>query len=174
MADYFVQDVLGKKGNFNKDYKIVRINDGAERWVHGNGELTFDDDGNPIRMLGTIQDITERRHAEQTQQVLLEISRSAAVEYDVTTFIESVRDSLGTVLDTKNFYIALYDEVAGGYTYPVYFDQYDSWDGNIDIIPNSATDYIRRTGESKIWIEEEFSTAAKKGDVRLIGTRSKC
>jgi PAS domain S-box-containing protein len=65
MLNYFVNDVIGKKSYFNKEYKIVRVNDHEARWVLGRGELKFDESGNPIQMLGTIQDITERKLAEE-------------------------------------------------------------------------------------------------------------
>ena len=58
------QRVVAERRRFDHEYKIIRINDGAERWVHGTGELEYDDQPNPVRMLGTIQDITERKHAE--------------------------------------------------------------------------------------------------------------
>jgi len=51
--------------SFSNEYKIIRINDGAERWVHGTGEIVYDKQGNPIRMYGAIQDITERKKAEE-------------------------------------------------------------------------------------------------------------
>ncbi|MFA9390389.1 MAG: PAS domain S-box protein [Prolixibacteraceae bacterium] len=56
--------VVKNKTSFNHQYKIIRINDGVERWVEGTGELEFDTQGNPIRMYGAIQDITERKKAE--------------------------------------------------------------------------------------------------------------
>ncbi|MDA3816633.1 MAG: PAS domain S-box protein, partial [Prolixibacteraceae bacterium] len=57
--------VVKEKESFNREYKIIRINDGAERWVQGTGELEFDKKGNPVRMHGAIQDITERKKAEE-------------------------------------------------------------------------------------------------------------
>jgi PAS domain S-box-containing protein len=65
LSDYLVNEVLGKKQRFDKEYLIVRKNDGEERWVHGVGELEFDDEGTPIKMIGTIQDITERVKASK-------------------------------------------------------------------------------------------------------------
>jgi PAS domain S-box-containing protein len=56
--------VVKEKLSFNKEYKIIRINDGKERWVRGTGELVYDDKGNPIRMHGAIQDITEYKNIE--------------------------------------------------------------------------------------------------------------
>ncbi|MCA9520713.1 MAG: response regulator [Myxococcales bacterium] len=44
---------------------IERESDGVERWVHGLGKLEFDDGGRPLRMIGTIRDITERKLLEQ-------------------------------------------------------------------------------------------------------------
>ncbi len=58
------ESVVKTKTSFNKEYKIIRINDGAERWVHGTGELVYDKQGNPVRMHGAIQDITETKKTE--------------------------------------------------------------------------------------------------------------
>lgn len=59
MYDYFVNEVLGKGKRFDKEYQIVRQNDNVVRWVHGYGELELDENNIPIRMIGTIQDVTE-------------------------------------------------------------------------------------------------------------------
>ncbi len=48
---------------YSIDHRIVRPN-GDIRYVHEEGEVTFDGTGNPIRMMGTVQDITERVYAE--------------------------------------------------------------------------------------------------------------
>ncbi|AHC16669.1 PAS domain-containing protein [Salinispira pacifica] len=57
--------VIRERSSFDLEYNIIRINDGAERWVHGTGKLEFDAQGNPIRMHGAIQDITERKEVEE-------------------------------------------------------------------------------------------------------------
>lgn len=49
---------------FNKEYRIIKLNTKKEVWVQGVGELVYDEIGNPIQLLGTIQDITERKRAE--------------------------------------------------------------------------------------------------------------
>jgi PAS domain S-box-containing protein len=59
------QYVVDERLPFNKEYKIIRINDGAERWVHGTGELVYDEKGRPVRMHGAIQDITEHKQTEE-------------------------------------------------------------------------------------------------------------
>lgn len=65
MMDYFLHHVVEQKQAFEKEYKIIRINDEKERWVFGRGELRFNTAGEPIEMIGTIQDITERKIFEQ-------------------------------------------------------------------------------------------------------------
>jgi two-component system cell cycle sensor histidine kinase/response regulator CckA len=62
----YLHDYVIKKGNrFDKEYKIVRQNDNKERWVHGNGRLEYDADGNVMHMIGTIQDIHDRKILEE-------------------------------------------------------------------------------------------------------------
>lgn len=65
MANYFSEYVLKQHHRFDKEYKIIRYSDGEERWVHGLGELEYDTDNNPVKMIGTIRDITESKKAEE-------------------------------------------------------------------------------------------------------------
>ncbi len=66
MNKYVMEEVIGKRSRFDKEYKILRIKDGKERWVHGLGELELDKNKQPVRLKGTINDITERKLAEDT------------------------------------------------------------------------------------------------------------
>ena len=68
MLDYFLTEVVGNKKPFDREYRIIRQRDGQTRWVHGLGRLQFDDGGQPVSMLGTIQDITDRKLAEEALQ----------------------------------------------------------------------------------------------------------
>ncbi len=65
MNDYLNDEVICKKNDFNKDYKIIKIDSKEERWVHGVGEITFDNEGQPKLLIGSIQDITERKIIEE-------------------------------------------------------------------------------------------------------------
>jgi PAS domain S-box-containing protein len=44
----------------------------VERIVHQQGEVTLDETGKPLRMMGTVQDITERRRAEDALRLVEE------------------------------------------------------------------------------------------------------
>ncbi|MCP4724428.1 MAG: PAS domain S-box protein, partial [bacterium] len=47
------------------DYRIFRENTGEERWLHSEGKLEKDNNGNPIRLIGISVDITDRKRAEE-------------------------------------------------------------------------------------------------------------
>jgi len=51
------------------EYRIVRP-DGEERIVHSEREIVFDEKNKPVRMRGTVQDITERKKAEEALEKL--------------------------------------------------------------------------------------------------------
>ncbi|HKI53120.1 MAG TPA: PAS domain S-box protein, partial [Anaerolineales bacterium] len=68
MINYFTKYVLEEQNTFDREYRIIRTSDQQERWVQGLGRLEHDQDGNPVRMIGTIQDITERKLVEESLQ----------------------------------------------------------------------------------------------------------
>jgi PAS domain S-box-containing protein len=78
MYDYFKQEVIGDTFSFDKEYKIIRHIDKTERWVHGIGKIKFNSDNQPVLMVGTIQDISERKKAEEE----LIIAKEKAEESD--------------------------------------------------------------------------------------------
>ncbi len=53
-----------KDNDYGIEHRIV-LPSGEIRHVHEEGNVTYDDDETPIRMLGTVQDITERMIAEE-------------------------------------------------------------------------------------------------------------
>jgi two-component system cell cycle sensor histidine kinase/response regulator CckA len=48
---------------YDIEHRIVR-RDGSERWVHERADVLRDDRGEPIRVVGAVQDITDRRQLE--------------------------------------------------------------------------------------------------------------
>ena len=59
-----VDSALNERTPYNIGHRIV-LADGTEKVVHEFGEVTFDAAGTPIRMIGTVQDITVRKQAEE-------------------------------------------------------------------------------------------------------------
>lgn len=76
MTSYFNDSVLGQGKAFDKEYRIVRHDDSIVRWVHGLGRLEFNAQGQPEKMLGTIQDISEHKMAERKLNELLSFNQT--------------------------------------------------------------------------------------------------
>jgi PAS domain S-box-containing protein len=93
MVDYFKDEVAGRGRPFDKEYRIVRHNDRAERWVHGLGRLEFDAQGRPVKMIGTIQDITGRKRAEEEIRTILRTMMDSFYLVDTEGRFLDVNDS---------------------------------------------------------------------------------
>jgi two-component system sensor histidine kinase ComP len=63
-SDYFFQ-AEAEKAPYDYEYKIIRVKDEEERWVHVLGDFEFDNQGNMVRFIATVQDITKRKKAEE-------------------------------------------------------------------------------------------------------------
>lgn len=116
MIRYFTDDVIGKRSRFDKEYKVIRQNDKAERWVHGMGELITDAQGRLLMMKGSIQDVTESRQMEDAlRQRLIELEALYHVSASlraVQTFEEALPillDQTLAALGTETGTILLYD-----------------------------------------------------------------
>jgi len=76
---------------YSIDHRIVLAN-GEVRTVHAQSEVIFDEDNNPTRVKGIVQDITERKQAEEKIQSLaniVESSNDAIVTRSLDDFIIS-------------------------------------------------------------------------------------
>jgi PAS domain S-box-containing protein len=59
------------------EYRIIRP-DGRVRRIHSRAELIADSDGRPLRLTGTVQDVTEVRAAAEVLQTASDLGRRAA------------------------------------------------------------------------------------------------
>jgi two-component system sensor kinase FixL len=63
LVDRAIQRAQQERQPFAFDHRII-LPDGTVRWLHGRGEVSVAETGQPIRLQGTAQDITERKRAE--------------------------------------------------------------------------------------------------------------
>jgi PAS domain S-box-containing protein len=59
-----VQEALARGGSSRLDFRIIQRG-GRERYVHCEAEVTLDQEGHPVKAEGALQDITERKRAEE-------------------------------------------------------------------------------------------------------------
>ncbi|MEM9503352.1 MAG: PAS domain S-box protein, partial [Cyanobacteria bacterium P01_E01_bin.43] len=58
-----IRQHLAHEGTYDMDYRL-RHKAGHYVWVHASGQAIWDDDGTPLFMAGSIQDISDRKRAE--------------------------------------------------------------------------------------------------------------
>ncbi|MFO8145390.1 MAG: PAS domain-containing protein, partial [Candidatus Syntrophosphaera sp.] len=64
---------------YNIEHRIIRPDTGEVRHVHSRGLVERDDNGNPATMIGTVQDITGRKKAEEEiKQINQQLQKSNA------------------------------------------------------------------------------------------------
>lgn len=101
LVDHMKRDVLEARLPLDHTYRMLRADDGQARWMHGLGALHCDSQGQPLRLLGTVQDVTESRLAterlEQSQEELRRLSASlnTAREEERRHFSRELHDELG-------------------------------------------------------------------------------
>ncbi len=119
------------------------------------------------------QDVTELKESEIIQSVLFRISESLNDARDLRELLDTIRTTLGELLDTTNFYVALYDHETDTYTFPCHYDEQDEIDDVTPIeLKRSLTDYVRRTGRPLLVDSEVHTRLQEEGEVALVGTDS--
>ena len=84
LARRTIEDAFAKGDSFLFDHR-VELPDGPVRWIHSRGQVIVDETGVPARMLGTAQDITERKRIDELRDSIL-----AAVSHELRTPLTSI------------------------------------------------------------------------------------
>lgn len=98
-----LNDAISNKTPLDMEYRILRAGS-EERHIHGRGIITYDHDGKPIKMAGTVHDVTEKRKLDAEllrSQKLESIGRLAGgIAHDFNNLLLGI---IGNVSLAKNF-----------------------------------------------------------------------
>lgn len=100
-----VEDSLNEGQDYYIEHRIVRPN-GRIRWLLEIGDVIRDKNGKAVRMLGTVQDITRRktaeealkRHEEQLESLVRERTKKLNCLYSLSKLVEDYDTALGDIL----------------------------------------------------------------------------
>lgn len=62
---------LRTEGRYVAEYRMIRPDDGRLRWMQGAGVVVTDRAGKPLRVIGVVRDITDRKSEEEHRETLL-------------------------------------------------------------------------------------------------------
>ncbi|MDD4926997.1 MAG: PAS domain S-box protein, partial [Methylotenera sp.] len=181
--NYLRRRFAAKCQTYDREYRIVRHSDKAERYIRGFGRLVLDNQGRPLQMHGTIQDVTDRR-----QELLAEkrailgnkiigilILRNRIIVWANTAFENMLGFEVGelTGKPTRQFYINEEEYQAVCKTYANIEKegightqhQYIRKDGNLIWVDMGAVSLNTETNES-LWTYIDI-TERKKAEDKL-------
>jgi PAS domain S-box-containing protein len=79
------EKALAQGTDFMAEYRAIRPN-GEVRWLSGHGRPSYDASGNPVRLSGTVLDITDRKRSEA------HLNRLHEKMSDLSAHLETVRE----------------------------------------------------------------------------------
>jgi len=107
-----VDQALYEDQPYNIAHRIV-LPDGAERIVHTQAEVTCDESGRPVRMVGTVQDVTARVRLEERLAAIYQLGRELTLLHDEETILRRVLETAAGVFQFDSLCYGLVDEEAG-------------------------------------------------------------
>jgi len=161
MLRYFNEDVMTLLKPLNKQYKIIRPKDGSERWMHTKARFEFDRRGKPLKLFGTIQDITQQK---QIEEALRESERRFRAVLENVTLAAVILDMHGSITFCNDFLLSITGWEREEVLDKNWFDRF---------IPCSERQNARQIfyeGIDKREVEVHFENtiAAKNGGFRII------
>ncbi|RPI79109.1 MAG: response regulator [Desulfobacteraceae bacterium] len=118
-----LQEAIQNLSHYAIEYRIIKKN-GRDHWVYEKG-IAFEDPAGNIRVEGMIQDIHERKHAEEVNRALFGISNAVNTTLNLDELYKLIHQSLSRIVDTTNFWIALYNKEKDSLSFPYVVDTVD-------------------------------------------------
>jgi len=118
-----LNEAIHERKPYSVDYRIVRP-DGEVRYLHGEAEVTFDEADKAVKVMGTVQNITERKKAEEEERKRLEriaLQRSAllyiskrfvAENFDVENIFKRITEISAKTLNVERVSVWLLENDA--------------------------------------------------------------
>ncbi len=115
--------------------------------------------------------ITDKRKDDDTKSIIYNISAAALTVTEFSDIFNSIKDEIGKIWDTKNFYIVLYNKDTQTFTLPFFQDEKD----HFEEVPvkNTITGWLMKNNKPVLLNTDDIDELEKKGEVALVGTPCK-
>ncbi|MDX2300569.1 MAG: PAS domain S-box protein, partial [Xanthomonadaceae bacterium] len=159
--------IAGEEVETEFEYLALR-KDGSEFWV-GVRVSKVVEDGRLLGTQSTIQDITERKRAEQVQAALLQISEAAHAASDMADLYRRIHQIISGLLPAENIYVALYDDARDEVSFPYFVDAHDPPPPPQKLGDISLTAVVLRSGRALLLTPEANEDRRRRGEP-VVGT----
>lgn len=116
----------------------------------------------------SVHDITKRKEAEHLQELIFDINKAVNTTSSLHEFIAFIREGLKGLINTDNFYIALYHPEEDELSLPYYNDEKDSFDRVS--AKNTLTAKVIKSRKAALFNKEEINHLFNSGEIELMGT----
>ena len=151
------------------EFKII-TKQRAERWVECSVAVIALD-GRPA-ILAAYSDITERRHSQEVQTAIYEISEAAQSAESLDELFSSLHRIVGRLMPATNFYIALHDPETATLSFPYFVDEVDARPDAPQPFGKGLTEYVLRTGSPLLATPKVFDDLCLEREVESVGAPS--
>lgn len=173
----FMEETLSKfervkNGEQIPDFEAVyRRKDGRRVYLSGSVNCRYDEQGNPSVFRCIFHDATAKNRAENAQNLYYQIANSTLSTRSLDDLYHFIHEELGKVIDTKNFFISLYDPTKSYLYFPYYVDEY--FNKNIRFtkrkLGNGLTEYAIVANRPLMLTENEILDLARQRVLYIYG-----
>ncbi|NQV15431.1 GAF domain-containing protein [bacterium] len=119
-----------------------------------------------------LKDVTDVKQTLRAKEVMYEIGELSNRIKDLPKLFEAIQRSLSSTMDTRNFYVALYNPETNEFSYPYYSDEFDSAPPEPVKDERGLSAHVLREGVSCLYTKEEIYALNSEGEIDLLGTPS--
>ncbi|MDE5422473.1 PAS domain S-box protein [Ancylomarina sp. DW003] len=144
---------------------------GESFWEFANISALKSKSGEITHFIAVKEDITDKKRQETIQQIILNISNAVFTHNTLFEFIEFIRSELGKLINTTNFFVALYNSKNETFHLPYHKDKFDS----LESFPKAGTisGWVIDNKKTLLANSRLLDEMESKGEIKLHGAASK-